>query len=391
MDKLRCHTCGQPAQLICFCRKTTLCEHCVGRHLMDEPSLTHKPCTLWSEEAKVYEEHLQVLKVKEDLFLAEARKKQELGQLARRKVGEGVSKLRALKPVIVDYVALALEVVTKQLPALAEKLSQEMMAVSDSREEVLIAAMQHFEGTQKCPENEIVQLLESVKTPSEMAALDLVLCKLDLGDINVEEVLRTGLQFSLSLLKKPSSKDKSSASPLGPKQPAKTMLPKPSTPAKKPTKAESKKAGAPKAQHSLNQSQDTRQSDDRADFSSLRLSKKLSDLKAEQQKAVRPEPTKDTNSGKFDPFSEDECDLLKGESPSPDPPLQRQPLNAQTNGLKRLSTLVEDSGSDKRFTRLQVVRTSNRQSSLKDTERKLQALEEQWKSGREWVQTCFPD
>lgn len=356
---------------------------------MDEPSLSHKPYTLDSEEAKVYEEHLQVLKGKEDLFLEEARKKQELRQMARRKLGEGISKLRALKPVIVDYVALALEVVTKQLPALAEKLSQEMMAVSDSREEVLAAAVQHFEGTQKYPENEMVQLLESVKTASEMAMLDLVLCKLDLGDINVEEVLRAGIQFDLSLLKKQSTKEKPSVSPIAPKQPAKTMIPKPNTPAKKTSKAEPKKAS--KATHSLNQSQDTRQSEDRSDFSSVRLSKKLSELKAEQQKAPRPEASKDSKLGKLDPFSEDENDLLKGESPSPDPPLQRQPMSGQTYGLKRFSTQIEESGSDKRFTRLQVARTSNRQSSLKDTERKLQELEEQWKSGREWVQTSFPD
>lgn len=355
---------------------------------MDEPSLSHKPYTLWSEEAKVYEEHLQVLKGKEDQFLAEARKKQETTQIAKRKVSEGISKLKALNPVIADYVGLAMEIVTKQLPVLAEKLGREMMAVSDSQEAVLLSAMRHFEGTQKCPENEIVQLLESMKDSNEMAGLDLVSCKLDLGDINIEEVLRAGLKFELSLLKRPTPKEKSAA--IGPKHQPKTMIPKPSTPSKKPTKPESKKS-AGKAAHSLNQSQEARQSDDRSDLSSMRLSKKLSDLKAEQQKPTRVEAIKEIPFGKLETCSEDESDLLKGESPSPDPPHQRQMGNMQNYGLKRIATQIEDSSSDKRFTRLQVARTSNRQNSLKDTERKLEELEAQWKSGREWVQTSFPD
>lgn len=391
MDKQHCHSCGQTAQIICFCRKVILCERCVGKHLMDEPSLSHKPCTLWSEEAKVYEEHLHVLKVKEDQFLAEARKKQELAQTAKRKIAEGIHKLQALKPVITDYVSLAMEVVTKQLPSLAEKLSQEMTSASEDKVSTLEAALQHFEGLQKHPDNEIVQLLESMKNPAEMSGLDLVTCKLDMSDISVEEVIRAGITFEVSLMKRPKLKErpeivqsKSETAAIGPKHVAKTAIPKPGTPVKKATKPDTKKPS--KIPHSLNQSQDSRLTDDRSDFSSQRLSKKLSELKAEQQKLTRVELSKDI-SAKLEACSEDETDLMKGESPSPEPPLQRQPMSVQDYGLKRFATQTEESVSEKKFTKLHAAR-SNRQTSLKDTERKLQELEAQWKTSRD---VAFPD
>ena len=95
MDKKSCECCSQEAKIICFCRKVLLCERCIGKHLVDEPSLSHKPLTIsQSEMSGMYEEHLHSIRVTEDLLLGEVRRRQDHTSAVKVKLSEGINKLK---------------------------------------------------------------------------------------------------------------------------------------------------------------------------------------------------------------------------------------------------------------------------------------------------------
>ena len=354
-----CEVCSQAARLICFCRKALLCEKCVGRHLMQEPSLSHKPCALESEEAKVYATHMRVFKAKEEEFLAGARVKREFVQSYKRKLAEGVEKLRALRPVIIDYVSLAMEVATKQLPDIAEKLGQELLSECDKHIEDLETAICHFEGGAEYPNSDLVLQLDNYTSVNDIEAAELVKCQIDLTEMPLEEVIRRALRFEIAIIK-PQSVRLSEAIQMN-------RIPVPSKgPAKRPSyRPESKRMIRSRAHHSLNTSLEC-QEDQRDPLQAIG---KNTPFRAEQpdRDLLLLGKTGDSAVSVLD----GEEDFIKLENPSPEPP-------KLVPGLRRFTT--ETALEKGKFTRLQSARIASRKAQFQQTERKLAEIEQQVKA-----------
>lgn len=347
---------------------------------MDEPSLSHKPCTLTSDNLKMYEEHIHTLKANEERFLGAARKRQELAQACRTKLSEGLERLRSLQPLIVDYVSLAAEVATKQIPEIAEKLGQEMIAACQENANILQAALEHFTGNAPCPDMELVQILEGAQSPAEVTSLELVTCKLDLGEINIEPVLRKGIHFAVALMRAQREVSRGS----GKTSPPKSNLPKPGTASKKPTsKPDSKSVSASaKGLHSQNASSLDKRSTDRS-FESGQGGPRGGSSKG-KKKALSPPssahtyalPLKQANSETHlpaVPVPSAHPEVIKEDSPSPEPlqspaalPFRKFPTEVPETSLER-----------SRLARLHLARAQNRQDLLKETEQKVLSIEEQ--------------
>ena len=41
-----CSACNKTGDIICFCSNIIVCTQCIGKHLIDFPSLIHKPVVL---------------------------------------------------------------------------------------------------------------------------------------------------------------------------------------------------------------------------------------------------------------------------------------------------------------------------------------------------------
>ena len=379
MDKKTCESCDQDAKIMCFCRKALLCERCVGKHLMDEPSLSHKPCTLTSENMKMYEEHMHTLQANEEQLLGEARRRQELTQAYRSKLMEGLERLRSLQPLIVDYVSLAAEVASKQIPEIAEKLGQEMIAACQENADVLQEAVKHFKGSELHPDNELVKVLEAAQTPAEVAGLELVTCKLDLGEINVEPMLRKGIHFAVALMRVP-PKTSGKSSP-----PPKSNLPKPGKISKKPSSKSDNRSGSAstKGLHSQSASTVDTKSIDRSFDSGLVAvrgskggKKALSPPAAQKIPHVQAQALKQASSETHlptVPVPSAHPELVKADSPSPEP-LQ----SPAAQPFRKFPTEVPETSLERsRLARLHLARSQNRQDLLKETEQKVLNIEEQ--------------
>jgi len=379
MEKRICDSCDQEAKIMCFCRKALLCERCVGKHLMDEPSLSHKPCTLTSDNLKMYEEHIHTLKANEDHLLGAARKRQELAQACRTKLSEGLERLRSLQPLIVDYVSLAAEVASKQIPEIAEKLGQEMITACQENADTLQAALEHFKGNVSRPDIELVRILEGAQSPAEVASLELVTCKLDLGEINVEPVLRKGIHFAVALMRvqKEVARASGKTSP-----PPKSNLPKPGKASKKPaSKPDSKPVSASaKGLHSQNaSSMDTRSADQ--SFESGLGGSRGGSSKG-KKKALSPSPSSYTYALPLkQALSETHLPAVPVPSAHPEIIKEETPEPLQSPAalpFRKFQTEVPETSLERsRLARLHLARAQNRQDLLKETEQKVLNIEEQ--------------
>lgn len=346
MDR-KCEGCTQEAKIICFCRNVLLCELCIGRHLMSEESVSHKPCTLNSENLKMYEENIKTLRENEELLLGQARKRQELAQAYRSKLNEGLTRLNSLHAVILDYVTLAAELARKQLPEIAEKLSQEMISKCQGVSDTVTEALQHFNGEEQHSDNEVVRLLESLQTPGEVIALELLTCRLDIGEISLEHALRSGIHFELALKKGTKSSPPPKPTLFKSNLPKKTVA----KPANRPVSATTK------GLHSQNTAVKDHPSD-----------KKPGNKK--KTESTDPKMNISESHLKQVPVPVEHPEVY---SASPEP---RQPPEATV--LRKLGTEVPETSLE----RSRLARLQNRQDQLKATEQRVLSIEEQIRAFR---------
>ena len=322
-------------------------------------------------------------------MFSEARGRLEITAAARDKVTEGIKKLTDIRPVILDYVSLAMEVVTKQLPEIAEKLGKEMITACETNASLLQSALKHLEGRERHPENETVRLLESLKSLAEVDAVELVTCKLDLREMMVEEMVRSGIHFEVSLKKAGRKELARLPSPGGGRTSGKTGIPKVSESGKKQAgKGESKKTyhSVSKSSYGLNSSVDYYSTESPANGKSVDpLPGHTARKKPEIQAKPPSESIQVASFQLLDVCTEEEAETLKPDHPSPDPPAQRPYLPQPEPVSKKPTVHTPDSQSEKtgasgQFSRLQAARLATRSTYLRDTEKKVEELESQLKS-----------
>ena len=186
-----CELCGSEAKLLCFCRKCSLCESCIGKHLISEPTLAHKPVTFsQSEIAAQYEREFSEIREHEQRLMQEVSQRQEENEALKARLKQESQRLEQFKCTCLEYVALAVEVATQKLAQSAEVIGREMVEKCQAQNTLLEEASLALEN------GEDHHYLASLRKGST-ALLDY---KIDLKDVNPESLLRAGIDFRLEPL-----------------------------------------------------------------------------------------------------------------------------------------------------------------------------------------------
>lgn len=186
-----CEFCGSEAKLLCFCRKCSLCESCIGKHLISEPTLAHKPVTFsQSEIAAQYEREFTEIREHEQRLMHEVSQRQEETASLKSALKQECQRLEQFKSGCLEYVALAVEVAKQKLAQAAEVIGKEMVEKCQEQRTVLEEANNALEGGE---DHHYLAYLRQGNT----ALLDY---KIDLKEVNPEGLLRAGIDFRLEPL-----------------------------------------------------------------------------------------------------------------------------------------------------------------------------------------------
>ena len=287
-----CEFCGSEAKLLCFCRKCSLCESCIGKHLISEPTLAHKPVTFsQSEIAAQYEREFTEIREHEQRLMKEVSQRQEETTSLKVALKQESQRLEQFKSACLEYVALAVEVATQKLAQVAEVIGKEMVEKCQEQRAVLEEASNALEGGE---EHHYLSYLRQGNT----SLLDY---KIDLKEVNPEGLLRAGIDFHLEPL--------ASKQPIAEKPVTVTSIPK--FGAKKPSRLAESTTAVPTPKNSTTKT--------RTDTS--RLSQSMSKRpvgKTEEAKQAKSNTVK---------LKVPDIDL----DPSPGPPLARAQTEAPSN------------------------------------------------------------
>lgn len=190
-----CELCTSSAKLICYCRKAYLCDLCVGKHFLSEPSLAHKPLAL--SQAAFYEETLPALRENEERLMGEIRARGEVMKAAKEKLSSALEEMGGIGKTIDE----AVEQVKREVEGEMDRVREELRAEWERERGMLQEAERHFaqgEGG-KCADNQVVRLLEDVGNAADIAALQLIHFQLDIHTSSLPADLRRTIAFSLQL------------------------------------------------------------------------------------------------------------------------------------------------------------------------------------------------
>ena len=191
-----CELCGAEGKLICYCRKATLCENCIGRHLIAEPNLAHKPVTFSQNEvSSLYEREFSQLREHEARLLQEVSDRQEYIKKAKLRLTEEIQKLESFKSTCLEYVTVAVEMSKQKLALAAEAVGKDMVEACDGSKRMFEEAVRALENGE---EHWVVEVME------EKGAL--WQGHVDLKEIALEETLRAGIEFKLNVCEEPTDK-----------------------------------------------------------------------------------------------------------------------------------------------------------------------------------------
>ena len=191
-----CELCGAEGKLICYCRKATLCENCIGRHLIAEPNLAHKPVTFSQNEvSSLYEREFSQLREHEARLLQEVSDRQDYIKKAKSRLTEEIQKLESFKCTCLEYVTVAVEMSKQKLALAAEAVGRDMAETCDRSKRVLEEAVRALESGE---EHWIVDAMEEKGT--------LWQGHVDLKEITLEETLRGGIEFRLNMCEEAADK-----------------------------------------------------------------------------------------------------------------------------------------------------------------------------------------
>lgn len=190
-----CEFCGSEAKLLCFCRKCSLCESCIGKHLISEPTLAHKPVTFsQSEIAAQYEREFTEIREHEQRLMLEVSQRQEETACLKAALKQESQRLEQFKSTCLEYVALAVEVAKQKLAQAAEVIGREMVEKCQAQRDVLDEANNALES------GEDHHYLNYIRQGNS----SILAYKIDLKEVNPEALLRAGIDFRLEpLVSKP--------------------------------------------------------------------------------------------------------------------------------------------------------------------------------------------
>lgn len=165
-----------PAHFICFCSEVQVCATCISLHLLQQPSLSHKPVPVISDDLVVASENVKNAK-KDRSFSTRSAIEREMQRLQDFKT-EVLFQLQRIKLHYETEIA-------KTIEDLSESIHEETCKLQRILESCLVQ------------ENSAAQQALSVSQALE-AGQELLTLKLDFRPVNVTGMLRTSLNFSLN-------------------------------------------------------------------------------------------------------------------------------------------------------------------------------------------------
>ena len=187
-----CEMCGAEAKLICHCRKATLCENCIGKHLIAEPNLGHKPVTFSQNEASsLYEQAFSELRAHEVRLLQEVSTRQEHFKRVKSRLSDEIQKIETFQSTCLEYVTLAVEMTKHTLAKAAESIGKEIVESCGECKRALEEAVKAVEN------GEEHWMLDAIEKDQEKAVL--WSGHVDVKEIPLDDVLKKAVEFKLNL------------------------------------------------------------------------------------------------------------------------------------------------------------------------------------------------
>ena len=144
---IACELCGAPARLLCFCRKCSLCESCVGRHLLSEPHLGHKPVTFsQSEIAALCETEFSLIREHESRLIQEIAQRHADLKANKTRLCEEIQKLERFQSTCLELVSKAVDLGKRRLEEAGESLGKEMVKQCEAKKCELEEALRVVEN-----------------------------------------------------------------------------------------------------------------------------------------------------------------------------------------------------------------------------------------------------
>ena len=189
-----CELCGAQARILCFCRKCSLCETCVGKHLLSEPQLGHKPVSFsQSEIAILRDKEFSQIREHEDRLLSEAIHRTETLKFHKIRIREEIIRLEKFEKECLEYIITTVERGKQDLVHAGETLGREVTAQCEEKKKELEEALRAVENGGK---HWVTQALER-----DTDKTTLWIGKAEKRGITVGRLLQEGLGFELTMKK----------------------------------------------------------------------------------------------------------------------------------------------------------------------------------------------
>ncbi|CAG9315661.1 unnamed protein product [Blepharisma stoltei] len=198
---LNCIVCQEKAKLICFCSNISLCEKCIGKHLLDNPSISHKPVPLSDLSlSPKYTQNLEDLNKEEEKFLRIATHQQEVINAIQSKLANEILELDEFKNISLQVIAEFIKSVQREV-ADASKFINNFVnekcndAQKELRNALVLLKLSHDSN------HPILSLLLRCKSVEEVRNIDITKKDLKFKELGIKDSVKDAVYFCFDILK----------------------------------------------------------------------------------------------------------------------------------------------------------------------------------------------
>ena len=178
--------CGSEAKIQCKCENLYLCELCIGKHLVEKPSLLHKPISL------------KELHVQDNTEPKQQNHKYELFRAIKSKLSNESLKLEELKNVGIQAITEVVRQAEKELLEAAELMTQKVVNDCETTQKKLSESVSLLK-LGEISSDPILKQLKKCQTIEEVRNLELIQKKVEFKQVTISELVKNSIVFELKL------------------------------------------------------------------------------------------------------------------------------------------------------------------------------------------------
>ncbi|CAG9311623.1 unnamed protein product [Blepharisma stoltei] len=198
---LNCIICQEKAKLICFCSNISLCEKCIGKHLLNNPSINHKPVPLSdSYLSSKYTQNLEDLNKTEEKILQVAACQQEVINAIQSKLANEILELEEFKKLSLEVIAEFIKGIQRDVIDASKIINNFVTEQCDNAQKELRNALVLLKLSHDA-NHPILSLLLRCKSVEEVRNIEIAKKDLTFKDLKIKETIKDGIYFCFDIVK----------------------------------------------------------------------------------------------------------------------------------------------------------------------------------------------